>query len=35
MFTDFGKKPLLEKLITMATKKRLFPIFELENFANA
>ena len=35
MFTDFGKKPLLENWFTMATKKRLSPIFELENFANA
>ena len=34
MFTDFGKKATLGKLVTMATKKRLSPIFELENFAN-
>ena len=31
----FWQKTTLEKLVTMATKKRLSPIFELENFANA
>ena len=34
MFTDFGKKNTLHKLVTMATRKRLFLIFEIENFAN-
>ena len=34
MFTDFGKKNTLDKLVTMATRKRLFLIFEIENFAN-
>ena len=34
MFIDFGKKNTLGKLVTMATKKRLSPIFELENSAN-
>ena len=28
-------KTTLGKLVTMATKKHLSPIFELENFANA
>ena len=31
MFTDFGKKTTLDKLVTMATRKRLFLIFEIEN----
>ena len=30
MFTDFGKKITLDKLVTMATRKRLFLIFELK-----
>ena len=34
MFTDFGKKTTLRKLVAMATKKRLSLIYELENFAN-
>ena len=45
MFTDFGKKTflanwlpwqknILSKLVTMATRKRLFLIYEIENFAN-
>ena len=34
MFIDFGKKNILLKLVTMATKKRLSQIYELENFAN-
>ena len=33
MFTDFGKNTL-GKLVTMATGKRLFLIYEIENFAN-
>ena len=33
MFTDFGKTTL-DKLVTMATRKRLFLIFEIESFAN-
>ena len=32
MFTDFGKKITLGKLVTMATKKRLSLIYDLENF---
>ena len=35
MFTDFDKKTTLGKVVTMATKKPLSPIFELENFDNA
>ena len=34
MFTDFGTKNTLDKLVTMAARKRLFLIFEIENFAN-
>ena len=34
MFTDFGKKTTLGKLVAMAIKKRLSLIYELENFAN-
>ena len=34
MFTDFGKKTTLGKLVNMATRKRLFLIYEIENFAN-
>ena len=34
MFTDFGKKNTLGKLVTMATRKCLFLIYEIENFAN-
>ena len=34
MFTDFGKKTTLGKLVAMATQKRLSLIYELENFAN-
>ena len=34
MFTDFGKKTTLDKLVTMATRKRPFLIVEIENFAN-
>ena len=34
MFTDFGKKKTLCKLVTMATRKRLFLTYEIENFVN-
>ena len=34
MFTDFRKKNTLGKLVTMATRKRLFLIYKIENFAN-
>ena len=34
MFANFGKKTTLGKLVTMATRKRLFLIYEIENFAN-
>ena len=34
MFTDFRKKNTLGKLVTMATRKRLFLIYKTENFAN-
>ena len=34
MFTDFGKKATLGKLVAMATKKHLSLIYELEDFAN-
>ena len=34
MFTDFWQKTTLEKLVTMATRKRLFLIFEIKNFAD-
>ena len=34
MFTDFRKKNTLGKLVTMATRKRIFLIYKIENFAN-
>ena len=34
MFTDFRKKNTLGKLVTMVTRKRLFLIYKIENFAN-
>ena len=34
MFIDFGQTTL-DKLVTMATRKRLFLICEIPNFANA
>ena len=34
MFTDFRKKTTLGKVVTMATRKRLFLIYKIENFAN-
>ena len=33
-FADFRKKPLLEKMVTMATQKRVCLIHELGNFAD-
>ena len=30
-FPDFGQKTTLGQLVTMATTKHLFPIFELQN----
>ena len=34
MSTDFRKKTTLGKLVTMATRKRLFLIYKIENFAD-